>query len=88
LRALLLRGVQFELDRRHHFLAHMYEEELDRVATEAADDVLARIIDELDSFSGRSQFSTWAYKYVLLEAAVRTRHGAWRPGDTAHRTAR
>jgi RNA polymerase sigma-70 factor (ECF subfamily) len=34
---------------------------------------LARI----DTFRGQSRFTTWAYKFALLEAAVKVRRRAW-----------
>lgn len=35
------------------------------------------ILAKLDSFRGASRFTTWAYKFVLLEAGVRARRRAW-----------
>jgi RNA polymerase sigma-70 factor (ECF subfamily) len=52
--------------------------ELDDLAIRAADDALVAILPKLDSFSGASRFTTWAYKFVLLEAGARARCRAWR----------
>jgi RNA polymerase sigma-70 factor (ECF subfamily) len=52
-------------------------EEADDVANEAADDALVSVLARLDSFRGASRFTTWAYKFALLEAAVKLRRRAW-----------
>jgi RNA polymerase sigma-70 factor (ECF subfamily) len=77
LHALLLRGARFELNRRRHSLTHVSREELDDLAFQAADDALVAILAKLDSFRGASRFTTWAYKFVLLEAGVKARRRAW-----------
>jgi RNA polymerase sigma-70 factor (ECF subfamily) len=77
LHALLLRGARFELDRRRNALPHVSGSELDDLATQAADDALVAIVAKLDTFRGASRFTTWAYKFVLLEAAVKARRRAW-----------
>jgi RNA polymerase sigma-70 factor (ECF subfamily) len=77
LHALLLRGAHHELARRRNMLTHIPREELSDLATEAADDALMAILAKLDSFRGASRFTTWAYKFVLLEAGVKARRRSW-----------
>jgi RNA polymerase sigma-70 factor (ECF subfamily) len=77
LHALLMRGARFELNRRRTMLSHVSYGELDDLATQAADDALVAILGKLDSFRGASRFTTWAYKFVLLEAGVKARRRAW-----------
>jgi RNA polymerase sigma-70 factor (ECF subfamily) len=77
LHALLLRGARFELHRRRRMLAHVPAGELDDLALQATDDALVAILAKLDSFRGASRFTTWAYKFVLLEAGVKARRRAW-----------
>jgi RNA polymerase sigma-70 factor (ECF subfamily) len=77
LHALLLRGARFELDRRRAALGGLRHGELDDLATQAADDALVAILAKLDSFRGASRFTTWAYKFVLLEAGVKARRRTW-----------
>ena len=36
---------------------------------QAADDALMAVLRKLDSYRGESRFTTWAYKFALLEAA-------------------
>jgi RNA polymerase sigma-70 factor (ECF subfamily) len=52
-------------------------EELDDLATQAADDALMAVLGKLDDFRGASRFTTWAYKFALLEAGVKLRRRAW-----------
>ena len=58
-------------------LPHLRGGELDDIALEAADDALMSVLARLDDFEGRSRFTTWAYKFALLEAAVKLRRRAW-----------
>ncbi|HYZ76614.1 MAG TPA: RNA polymerase sigma factor, partial [Gaiellaceae bacterium] len=51
--------------------------ELDEIALEAADDALMSVLARLDDFRGASRFTTWVYKFALLEAAVKLRRRAW-----------
>ena len=77
LHALLLRGARFEVARREAGLPHLRGDELGEIALEAADDALMSVLARLDSFRGASRFTTWAYKFALLEAAVKLRKRAW-----------
>lgn len=77
LHALLMRGAHHELHRRREQLTHVSRAELDDLATQAADDAATAILAKLDTFRGASRFTTWAYKFVLLEASVKARRRAW-----------
>src|SRR3954469_21742019 len=77
LHALLLRAARFEVARRRPPLPHVRGDELDEIAAEAAHDALMSILRRLDDFRGASRFTTWAYKFALLEAAVKLRKRAW-----------
>jgi RNA polymerase sigma-70 factor (ECF subfamily) len=74
---LLLRAARFELGRRRAALSHVRGEELEDLANQAADDALVAVLAKLDSFRGASRFTTWAYKFALLEAGVKVRRRAW-----------
>jgi RNA polymerase sigma-70 factor (ECF subfamily) len=78
LHALLLRGARFELSRSRQALGHVPAEELDTLATQAADLALTAVVASLDGFRGTSRFTTWASKFVLREAGVASRRRAWR----------
>ena len=77
LHALLLRAARFELSRRRTALAHVRGEELDDLAMQAADDALVAVLSKLDDYRGASRFTTWAYKFALLETGVKLRRRAW-----------
>ena len=77
LHALLLKAARFEVARRSSTLPHLRGNELDDIALEAADDALMSVLARLDDFRGLSRFTTWVYKFALLEAAVKLRRRAW-----------
>jgi RNA polymerase sigma-70 factor (ECF subfamily) len=77
LHALLLRAARFESARRRPALPHLRGNDLDDIANQAADDALVSVLARLDSFRAASRFTTWAYKFALLEAAVKLRRRAW-----------
>jgi len=77
LHALLLRAARFECARRGPALPHLRGNDLDDVANQAADDALVSVLGRLDDFRGASRFTTWVYKFALLEAAVKLRKRSW-----------
>jgi RNA polymerase sigma-70 factor (ECF subfamily) len=77
LHALLLRAALFEVSRRRPMLPHLRGNDLEDIAQQAADDALVSLLARLDDFRGESRFTTWAYKFALLEAAVKLRRRAW-----------
>jgi RNA polymerase sigma-70 factor (ECF subfamily) len=77
LHALLVRAARFEVARRRPGLPHLRGNELEDIALEAADDALLSVLARLDDFRGASRFTTWVYKFALLEAAVKLRKRAW-----------
>jgi RNA polymerase sigma-70 factor (ECF subfamily) len=77
LHGLLLRAARFEVNRRKRVLPHLRGEELDDIAVQSADDALVSVLARLTDFRGESRFTTWAYKFAILEAAVALRRRAW-----------
>jgi RNA polymerase sigma-70 factor (ECF subfamily) len=77
LHALLLRAARFECARRRSALPHLRGNDLDDLANQAADDALVSVLARLDDFRGASRFTTWVYKFALLEAAVKLRKRSW-----------
>jgi RNA polymerase sigma-70 factor, ECF subfamily len=73
LHALLLRAARFELRRRRPEQGF----DVDDVAMQSANDALMAILRKLDTYRGQSRFSTWAYKFALLEAGSNARRRAW-----------
>ena len=83
LHELLVRGAHHELRRRRDAAATLSHAELDDLATQAADDAMAAILGKLHTFRGASRFTTWAYKFVLLEAGVKARRRTWQGREVA-----
>ena len=76
LHALLLRASHFELARRRRLDDHGWSDP-DDLAMQSADDALVAIMRKLPTYRGESRFTTWAYKFALLEAGVKARRRAW-----------
>ena len=72
LHALLLRAARAEVARRNTPVG-----DVDDLAVQAADDALVAALRKLHTYRGDSRFTTWAYKFALLEAAVRMRRRPW-----------
>jgi len=77
LHALLLKAARFEVNRRRDSLPHLRGGDHDDLAQQSADDALLAVLAKLDQFRGESRFTTWAYKFALLEAGVKVRRRAW-----------
>jgi RNA polymerase sigma-70 factor (ECF subfamily) len=77
LHELMLKAARHEASRRRAALSYVRGEELEDIATQAANDALMAVLAKLDQFRGASRFTTWAYKFALLEAGVRLRKRAW-----------
>jgi RNA polymerase sigma-70 factor, ECF subfamily len=76
LHALLLGAARVEVARRRA-VTDVGSGELDDLAQQAADDALVAVLGKLHTYRGDSRFTTWAYKFALLEAAVRLRRRPW-----------
>lgn len=77
LHALLLRVARREAFRRRAALG-IDGPELDDLAHQAAADAMVAIIAKVREFRGESRFTTWAYKFVLLELANKIGRHFWR----------
>jgi RNA polymerase sigma-70 factor, ECF subfamily len=77
LHGLLLRAARFEAGRRRPSLPEPGAAELDDLVHQAADDALVAVLAKLGGFRGASRFTTWAYKFALLETGVKLRRRAW-----------
>jgi RNA polymerase sigma-70 factor, ECF subfamily len=77
LHALLVRACRFEVGRRWRASCDQHSGDHDDLAMQAADDALVAILRKLDTYRGESRFTTWAYKFALLEAGVKARKRSW-----------
>jgi RNA polymerase sigma-70 factor (ECF subfamily) len=77
LHTLLLKAARFEVDRRRAMVPHLRGNDYDDLAHQSAGDALVAVLGKLADFRGDSRFTTWAYKFALLEAGVKVRRRAW-----------
>ena len=72
----LVRTAQAEL-RRRASQAGGDVTELDDIAPQVADDAMIAITGRLATFRGESRFTTWAYKFVILEVSAKLGQQFW-----------
>lgn len=77
LHELLLRIAQAEVRRRAGRL-RITGPELDDLAYQAAADAMMAISAKLAQFRGESRFTTWAYRFVILEVSAKLGRHYWR----------
>ena len=82
LHELLLRIARGELSRRggQHPITGP---ELDDLAHQAATDALLAITGKLSGFRGESRFTTWAYRFVILEVSTKLGRHFWQKPTVA-----
>jgi RNA polymerase sigma-70 factor (ECF subfamily) len=74
---MLLRVARSEVSRRSSSL-RISGPELDDLAFQAAADAMMAITSKLSTFRGESRFSTWAYRFVILEVSTKIGRHFWR----------
>ena len=74
LRAIILRGLPYAIAGR---LAPNSPES-EALVEEVAQETLMRVLEYLDTFEGRSQFTTWAHKIAVRAALTELRRVRWR----------
>jgi RNA polymerase sigma-70 factor (ECF subfamily) len=84
LHQLLLRAARFEVNRRRATMPFLRGDDYDDLAQQSASDALVAILHKLDDYRGASRFTTWAYKFALLEAAVKLRRRSWQGREVPH----
>jgi len=77
LHGILVRIAHAEVRRRENRL-RLSGPELDDIAEQSADDALLAITAKLHTFRGESQFTTWAYAFVILEVSNKLGRHFWR----------
>ena len=78
LRERLQRGLYFYLSRERSDLASLAPEEIQRMTDDFAQDATLRVLDNLASFRGDSQFTTWAMKVAVRIAITELRRSHYR----------
>ena len=74
---MLLGIARRELRRRGPSL-HVRGPEVEDLAYQAAADAMMAIISKLSTFRGESRFTTWAYRFVILEVSAKVGRHFWR----------
>jgi len=77
LHALMVRGCRHQVLRMRGMLPGFDTGACDDLAVAAADDAVVALLGKLHTFEGRSRFTTWAYKFAILQAATEVRRQAW-----------
>lgn len=78
LRARLQRGIFFYLSHERSDLAGLAPEELQHMAEDFSQEAILRVLDNLDSFRGDSQFTTWATKVAVRIAISELRRSRYK----------
>ena len=77
LHGLLSRAARREV-RRRGASSPVSGRELDDLATQAADDATYAVLAKVGQFRGESRFTTWAYRFVVLEVSHKLGRHFWR----------
>ncbi|WP_347355012.1 sigma-70 family RNA polymerase sigma factor [Intrasporangium sp.] len=78
LHALMLRAAGHQVRHMSGQLAGLDPHAIDVLINQSADEAMAAVIRKLDTFAGRSRFTTCAYKFAIVQAASDVRRAAWR----------
>lgn len=77
LHLMMLRACRYQVRRMPSTLAGVGNERLEEIANQAADEAMMAVLAKLSTFEGRSRFTTWAYKFAILQCATEVRRYAW-----------
>jgi RNA polymerase sigma-70 factor (ECF subfamily) len=78
LRTRLQRGIFYYLSRERSDLSDLSSEEVTQMAQDFAQDATLRVLDNLASFRGDSQFTTWAMKVAMRVAISEMRRARYK----------
>jgi len=87
LRSRLTRGMLFYLRSERSDLADLPQEELQHMAEDFVQDAILKVMDNLDSFRGESQFTTWASKIATRVAISELRRARYKDFSLEYLTA-
>jgi RNA polymerase sigma-70 factor (ECF subfamily) len=77
LHALMVRAAAHQVWRMRSALPDPSPSTVDIIVNQAADEAMTALLGKLDSFQGRSRFTTWAFKFAILQAATEVRRVQW-----------
>lgn len=81
LHALMLKAARHQVWRMRSQLGDVGTTTIDVIVNQSADEAMTVLLRKLHTFEGRSRFTTWAYKFAVLQAAAEVRRTAWRTRD-------
>lgn len=81
LHGMMLRAARRQVSRMSGLLGGVGPEVVEEIANQSADEAMMALLGKLGEFEGRSRFTTWAYKFAVLQAATDVRSRAWRGRD-------
>jgi len=58
---------------------------VDLIVNQAADEAMTALLGKLHTFQGRSRFTTWAFKFAILQAATEVRRLQWQHREVSLR---
>jgi RNA polymerase sigma-70 factor (ECF subfamily) len=74
----LVRATRHQVWRLRGLLPGAGPRDLEDLAQQAADDALVSVLRQLPGWQRRSRFTTWVYKFGVLQAGAEVRRHAWR----------
>ena len=81
LHQLMLRAAAHQVWRMRGALPDRSPGFVDVVVNQAADEAMTALLGKLHTFEGRSRFTTWAFKFAILQAASDVRRLQWQHRD-------
>ncbi|MBC9820362.1 RNA polymerase sigma factor [Terrabacter sp. MAHUQ-38] len=77
LHALMIRAAGHQVWRMRASLPDPSPAAVDVIVNQAADEAMTALLGKLHTFEGRSRFTTWAFKFAILQAATEVRRLQW-----------
>ncbi len=78
LHALMVRAAGHQAWRMRGLLADASPGTMDDLVNQCADDAMMTVLAKLDTFEGRSRFTTWAFKFAIYQTNATIRQQQWR----------
>lgn len=77
LHELMLRAAGHQVSRMRAALPDDSASTVEVIVNQAADEAMTAVLAKLHTFEGRCRFTTWAYKFAILQAATDVRRLQW-----------
>ncbi|MGB6247182.1 RNA polymerase sigma factor [Gordonia sp. (in: high G+C Gram-positive bacteria)] len=81
LHVLMVKAARHQIGRMPEAGANLQGVFLDDLVQQAATEATLSVLRKLPTFEGRSRFTTWAYKFAILQTATEVRRSLWRRHD-------